>query len=89
MKYYISELLLSIDHGDYVHNYGQMYTFKTDEDAKTYVDHVARSYYDDVEEDEDGNLLSRRNNTYISRGHPYEIKKDTFDDLKSAHVWEA
>lgn len=85
MKYYISELLLSNDD----RTYGTTFVFQTDGDVETFQDQVIRKYFDDVKEDDDNNLVERSSNTRISSGQPSEIKKDTFDDLKSTYIWEA
>ena len=91
MKYYLGELHL---YDKYLYRNGEFeyetkFIFQTDKDAQTFVDQQARTFYGGVEEDEDGTLWVPNSYTTISSGHPYGIKKDTFDDLKSTGIREA
>ncbi len=86
MKYYLSELT----HRNGEFEYETKFIFKTDGDAQAFVDQQARTFYGyGVEEDEDGILWVPYSGTTIDSGHPYEIKKATFDDLKSTNMWDA
>ena len=91
MKYYLGKLYLYdknlYRNGEF--DYHSIFIFKTDKDAQVFVDQQARTFYGDVEEDEEGVLWVPDSSTTIDGGHPYEIKKDTFYDLKSTGIREA
>ncbi len=91
MKYYLGKLYLyhkylysPADRSD-----GTSFIFKTDKDAQAFVDQQSRTFYGDVEEDENGVLWVPDSSTAIDGAKAYEIKKDTFDDLKSTGMRDA
>jgi hypothetical protein len=90
MKYYLGRLYL---YDKYLYSPADssaetIFIFKTDKDAQAFVDQQSRTFYGDVEEDEDGVLWVPDSSTAIDGAKAYEIKKDTFDDLKSTGMQE-